>query len=627
MLFLGVLFGFFLLVAIAERQDEDLSSFVTLPEVRALKFNVTHFDREREQPGYLFVAPYGQIDPEEPSKKYMQYQVGPYIFDTDGELIWAGSPVTDNRNAFDFKANWNIDGDPHLSFILQHEYESDSDRGGGVIMGSDYEVEHEVVVVNDLDAFNMHEFNILDGGKTALACTYRSQLIRLDDFDRPDEESWVVTGGFVELDIETSEVLFEWDSFDKLSIRESVKFLETDGVAGEPGWDYVHINAVDKNSAGDYIISMRFTNTIYLISGQNGEIIWRLGGTQTDFEQDFTFSKQHDVKFVESNSTHHTISIMNNASDESENEEELSSALFVELDTTVSPMTARVVKRINRPDGQLTRLRGNVQQLPNDNVFIGWSEQGYISEHSSDGEILMSAQFASTRYSSYRSYKFDWIGRPATPPDLVASVYGASEQEMITVIHVSWNGATDIAKWDFYARSYEGGSDVFIGSTSKTSFETMYIAEGFMDWVTAKAIDEQGNVLGSSAMHRSDIPDWELVGFNGLSSEPTPDDPEILQTVREKLDSGQYGDLHDESITDEDRKAAIYSATKEVAESVYKTYGMIQVVQNIAIGTLAIFSVGGVLAGLWFYIRRRKMRSYEHVPSDEVPNDEANKHE
>lgn len=535
--------------------------------------------------------------------------------------------MTDNRNAFDFKANWNIDGHPHLSFILQHEYDSDADRGGGVILGSDYEVENEVVVVNDLDAFNMHEFNILDGGKTALACTYRSQLIRLDDFDRPEEESWVVTGGFVELDVKTSEVLFEWDSFDKLSISESVKFLETDGVAGEPGWDYVHINAVDKNADGDYIISMRFTNTIYLISGKNGEIIWRLGGAKTDFEQDFTFSKQHDVKFVESNSTHHTISMMNNASDESENEEELSSALFVELDTTVSPMTARVVKRINRPDGQLTRLRGNVQQLSTGNVFVGWSEQGYVSEHSSDGEILMSAQFASTRYSSYRSYKFDWIGRPAAPPDLVASVYGSSKEEMITVFHVSWNGATDIAKWEFYARSYERGSDILIGSTSKTGFETMYIAEGFMDWVTAKAIDEQGNVLGSSEMHRSDIPNWKAVGFNGMSTEPTPDDPEILQTVREKLESGQYGDLHDESITDEDRKAAIYSATKEVAESVYKTYGMIQVIQNIAVVTLVIFSVGGILAGTWYYIRRRKMRSYEHVPADEAPNDEANKYE
>lgn len=541
------------------------------------------------------------------------------------ELIWAGSQMTDNRNAFDFKANWNIDEDPHLSFILQHEYDGDSDKGSGMIMGSDYEIEHEVGVVNDLDAFNMHEFNILDGGKTAVACTYRSQIISLDDFDRPDEESWIVTGGFVELDIETSEILFEWDSYDQLSLDESVKFLESDGTLGEPGWDYVHINAVDKNSDGDYIISMRFTNTIYMVSGEDGEIMWRLGGQKTDFEQDFTFSKQHDVKIIESNGTHHVISMMNNASDERENEEDISSALFVELDTSASPMTATVINRINRPDGELTRLRGNAQQLPNGNVFVGWSEQGYISEHAPDGDLLMSARFASTRYSSYRSYKFDWVGRPTTPPDLVASVYGTNEEDMITVIHVSWNGATDVALWEFYARSHEHGDEILIGSTNKTTFETMYTAEGFMDWVTAKAVDENGNVLGSSTAYRTDVPDWKAVGFDGLSSDPSPDDPEILQAIREKLESGDYGDLRGESTTDNDRKTAVYSATKEVAQSVYKAYGMIRLLENIAIGVLTVCCVGVILASLWYFVRRRRMRAYQHVPSDEAAIGETDK--
>src|SRR5699024_11695180 len=51
-------------------------------------------------------------------------------------------------------------------------------------------------------------------------------------------------------------------------------------------------------------------------------------------------------------------------------------------------------------------LRGSVQHLPNDNVFVGWSERGYMSEHSPEGKTLMQASFASTRFSSYRSYKY-----------------------------------------------------------------------------------------------------------------------------------------------------------------------------------------------------------------------------
>jgi hypothetical protein len=55
-----------------------------LPEVRALKFDIVHVDRERQLPGYWFVAPYGQIEPETPTHKYEQYQIGPYIYDNDG---------------------------------------------------------------------------------------------------------------------------------------------------------------------------------------------------------------------------------------------------------------------------------------------------------------------------------------------------------------------------------------------------------------------------------------------------------------------------------------------------------------------------------------------------------------
>jgi len=55
-----------------------------LPEVRALKFEITHVDRERQLPGYWFIGPYGQIEPENPTQKYEQYQIGPYIYDNDG---------------------------------------------------------------------------------------------------------------------------------------------------------------------------------------------------------------------------------------------------------------------------------------------------------------------------------------------------------------------------------------------------------------------------------------------------------------------------------------------------------------------------------------------------------------
>ncbi|KAF3398155.1 hypothetical protein F1880_005693 [Penicillium rolfsii] len=630
MLFAGAVSLLFLQTAIAQRHDADLMSFATLPEVRALKWEVTHHDRTRAAPGYWFVAPYGQISPENPTQKYQQYQVGPYIYDNDGMLIWAGAPLYDNRNVFDFRPVTNIDEETHLSFIVSWAIDDNADKGSGVIVDKTYKVEKEVGVLNDLHDFNMHEFNVLPGGKTALACTYRSQEINMADFGRPTEQSWVVTGGFVELDVETSEVLVQWDSFDKIALHESNMFHSWDEPGGFPGWDYVHINAVDKNEVGDYIISLRFTNTIYGISGEDGHIMWRLGGVENDFDMDFTFSKQHDVKFVSSNGTHHVISFLNNASDERGNDENMSAALFVEMDTIAK--TARVIKRINRPDSGLTRLRGSVQCLPNDNVFIGWSESGYQSEHAPNGDLLMTARFVSDRYSTYRAYKGEFVGRPTALPDLVASVYGTSDEDTTTLIHVSWNGATDVAGWKFFAQAYDRADPVFIGQANKTDFETMYIVDGYMDWITAEAIDKNGNVMSASRVVRSEIPkNWKAVGFTGSDTGPTPDDPSIITAINKGTssksssndntdatdsDDGMAGMVGDHTSTGSGSSSA-YADAKEVAKSVHKAYEVIRGVGGLLIFILIACTVFGVVAGAWRLLNRRKMRSYQHVPSEE----------
>ncbi|CAL5868515.1 uncharacterized protein PFLUO_LOCUS2741 [Penicillium psychrofluorescens] len=625
MMFLSVLLALPLVHnAVAQRHDGDMLSFVTLPDMRAMKFETEIKDRERLTDGYWFVAPYGQIDPEHPTKRYEQYQIGPYIYDNDGILIWGGSPMTDNLNVFDFKAVWHMDGDPRLSFIWQRDFDA-STKGSGMVLNHHYEIEHEVGVTNNLPAFNMHEFNILPGGKTALACTYQSQQKDLSDFDRPNEKTWLQIGGFVELDIATAEVLHEWDSHDHVHLHESNAFHAWDAPAGKPGSDYVHINAVDKNNAGNYIISMRYTNTLYYIDGKDGHVIWRLGGSDSDFEFPFRFSHQHDVKFVSSNGTHHVISFMNNASTEGGNDEDLSSALVVEVDET--DMSAKLIRRINRPDGGLTRLRGNVQMLPNDNVFIGWSERGYHTEHAPNGDLLLTARFASTRYSTYRAYKFPFVGRPLDPPDVVSSVFGTNDEDLTTIVHVSWNGATDVAGWNFYAQAYDKGDKVFIGYTDKVDFETMYIVDGFMDWVSAEAVDFNGTVMGTSKKHRTETPShWKNSGWQGHSEHPAPDDPELLNANMDNSPAADTdGDMDDmDGMDDSPKSGSSYADAKQVTKAVYKAYDVIKGIGGFLIFILVTCSVGGALYGAWRMIRYRRQRAYHHLPTDEgLPMDEA----
>ena len=513
----------------------------------------------------------------------------------------------DNRNVFDFRVANGMGGGKFLSMILQYNYNG-SESGFGMILNDKYEVHRKLPMREDLGSFDIHEFNVRNDGKTALVTTYLSQEINLSPFNRPEEITWLEYGGFAELDINTAEVVHEWDCFSQVPLGETVHYGPHSPVEGHPGWDYVHINSVDKNDAGDYLISMRFTNTIYMVSGIDGRIMWRLGGRNySDFDQDFIFSKQHDAKFLESSGTHHIISFLNNAADEEFAEEKVSSALIVELETGTDPYTARVLRRYIRPDQSLTRLRGNSQVLPNKNMFVCWSKGGYISEFSPKGQVLMTARFKSPRFSNYRAYKFEFTGRPNSPPDLVASVYGSDEVNLVTTICVSWNGATDVAWWNFYAQATEYDEPVFIGKVSKIEFETMFMAKGYMDWVSAEAVDRDGHVLGTSKVHRTQQPDWEKVGYVGYVGLPKPQDPSVLRA----------GKLDHSSPDSEMRQAENRKASHILANS----YAAIRRMG----GTFFLVILLIVLFGAVVYVLLRRgwrVQLYQRLPMEEGMTEE-----
>lgn len=414
-----------------------------------------------------------------------------------------------NEDVYDFKLAASPDETPRLSFMVKKR--NGPFQGHAVILNQEFNIVSEFDGPEDIAEFDMHEFTVLPGGKTALACAHWPQEMNLADIGRPNDKSFFVTAGFFEFDMATGERLAWWDASapGNIGIHETVLHDGDIKPLKPPGHDYLHLNSVDKNADGLYLVSMRFTNTIYLASGTDNSIIWRLGGEESDFDQDFNFTKQHDARFLESNATHHVISLLNNAADDQMESEDVSSALIVALDTTASPMTARLLNRYNRPDGSLSRLRGNVQVLPNKNVFVGWSDDGYMSEHSPEGDVLMEAKHEAKHFYTYRSYKFDFVGKPSAPPDVTASL-SESEGQAQTTIHVSWNGATEVAHWSFYAQIDESSSPILLGVVEKRDFESKVIASGHLDWITAEAFDHTGLSLGKSKVFRTSLKDHQF---------------------------------------------------------------------------------------------------------------------
>ncbi len=270
------------------------------------------------------------------------------------------------------------------------------------------------------------------------------------------------------------------------------------------------MNSVDKFQNGDYLVSGRYTNCIYRISGLNGSIIWRLGGKSNSFVLDgFNFSQQHDARIRHENSTVIIISFFDNAWDELGRQDpsaEVSSAYEVAIHTSTSPMTATLLNRWRRPDGRHTLLRGNTQILPNRNVFVGWSDQGYISEFAADdGRCILQAKWVSPRFSTYRAYKFNFTGSPTERPALKTFVYGSSDVSKTTasIYYVSWNGATEVVSWNFYGAPNRKSKFSLVGSVAKKGFETTFMSTEYMSLTFAEAVAADGRSLGNSSVQRS----------------------------------------------------------------------------------------------------------------------------
>ena len=91
-----------------------------------------------------------------------------------------------------------------------------------------------------------------------------------DSLDRADKS--------LELDIATGKVLFEWSSLDHVQPDESVLPINSgqagSGYNSSDAWDYFHINSVDKDADGNYLISARDACAVHKINGTDGEIIW-----------------------------------------------------------------------------------------------------------------------------------------------------------------------------------------------------------------------------------------------------------------------------------------------------------------------------------------------------------------
>jgi len=93
---------------------------------------------------------------------------------------------------------------------------------------------------------------------------------------------------------------------------------------------------------------------------------------------------------------------------------------------------------------------------------------------------------------SYRAYRFEWVGEPSDRPRVRVD-HGR--------IYVSWNGATEVERWDVVA----GPNPQQLGTVktaAKKGFETAISVPVKSPYVAVRAVARDGRVLGTSSLLR-----------------------------------------------------------------------------------------------------------------------------
>jgi hypothetical protein len=102
-----------------------------------------------------------------------------------------------------------------------------------------------------------------------------------------------------------------------------------------------------------------------------------------------------------------------------------------------------------------------------------------------------------SKMSSYGSWKLSWAEWPAQPPDVRAAAV-EKDKVLYTVVHVSWNGATEVKEWHIHFTTAEGEEQKLAAKAEKHGFETVVWFEGRASHVIVEGVDKDVDNLGES---------------------------------------------------------------------------------------------------------------------------------
>lgn len=403
-------------------------------------------------------------------------QVGPMILNGRGQLVWF-RPLKTGQEASNLAVQ-TYHGKPVLTW-WQGVVVAGHGVGEDVILNRHY---HTVAVVHAGEGYStdLHEFKLTPQG-TAFVTSFNAVRANLTSvggkangtvFDQVIQEIYVPTG----------QVLWEWHSLGHVPVSASYMGSPT---PGQP-YDYFHINSIQQLSNGNLLITARNTWGVYEIDRATGQIVWQVGGKSSDYKlgPGAQFEWEHDAELH-----HGVLTVFDDA--DSPQEEKYSRAIVLRLNSRTK--TASLVRSYSHSPGVLSGSQGNIQSLPNGNVFVGWGADPDFSEYTSHGRQILNLTFQNP-VNSYRAFRFVWSAQPSTPP----AIRVKTGHNNTSTVYVSWNGATDVAAWKLLAGP-TAKSLSWVSTTRSQGFETAIHTTTPEPYLAVEALSKSGVVLGATS--------------------------------------------------------------------------------------------------------------------------------
>jgi outer membrane protein assembly factor BamB len=414
---------------------------------------------------------------------------GAMILDSQGRVVWYHQlPVI--RAALGLDAQ-TYDGRRVLTWAQRPRIVTNADLYAGnprflynVIADERYRVIARVRALGRGVRTDLHEMVITPKG-TALVVGFRFLQRDLSRYGG-NARGQIIDSLVQEIDIKTGRRLFSWSAANNVALGDSV----TRPPATADGWDWFHVNAVSEDSDGNLLVTARHTSAVYKIDRTTGRVIWKLGGNHSTFTMGpgAAFWYPHDARRQSDGS----VTIFDNHATEYDKTRG-GTTRVIRLALSTKTKTATLVQSVQPPQGNvLAGSQGSARSLPGGNLFVGWGNTPWFSEHSPQGEVLFAAHLPSQTYQSYRALKGEWHAQPDTKPAAVAIKSASS-----LLVYAAWNGATEIARWRVMTGPGESALQE-AGGAPWNGLETRMRVPSSERFVRVDALDAAGAVLGSS---------------------------------------------------------------------------------------------------------------------------------